>query len=154
MSIWCCFRQLKRPCLQFSKHSKFYKSLHIQNRPLMRNFCLWHLPSSKTKQPIVRFLELSGFIQFLALFMQCSTKCTFKTSSFQCSFLLLNIDLGFIITIIILCIDDGIDQKNFCNKCFLNIYFRLISYFMATLSINKREAICFLIETMYLIVFI
>ena len=60
------------------------------------------------------------------------------------------IDLGFII-IIILCIHDGKDQKSFCKKCFLNIYFQLISYFMATLSINKRETM-FFIKTMYVIV--
>ena len=53
-----------------------------------------------------------------------------------------------------LCIDDGIDWKSFCKRSFLIIYFWLINYFVANLSINKREAIYFLIKTMYVIAFI
>ena len=106
----------------------------------------------ETKQPIVRFWELFSVVHFLALFMQGSIKFEFKSSSFQCSSLPLNIVLGFIVIIIILWLDDGIDQKSFCKKCFLNIYFWLVSYFMANLSRNKRED--FLIKTMHVIVFI
>ena len=102
----------------------------------------------------MRFWELSSLVHFLTLFMQGSTKFTFKTSSFQCPSLPLNIVLGSII-ITILCIDDGIDKKSFCKKSLLNIYFwLLISYFMANLSINKRGAIYFVIKTMYVIAFI
>ena len=101
----------------------------------------------------MRFWELSSFVHFPTLFMQGSTKFAFKTSSFQCPSLLLNIVLGSII-ITILCIDDGIDQKSFRKKSILNIYFwLLISYFMANLSINKRAAIYFLIKTMYVTAF-
>ena len=50
-------------------------------------------------------------------------------------------------------IDDGIDQKSFRKNFSWNIYFWIV-YFMANLSINKGEAIYFLIKTMYVIVFI
>ena len=115
--LWFKFHQLKRPCLQFSKHLKFYKSLHIQNRPFIRIFVFDIKPSFfETKQPIVRSWKLSGFEHFLTLLMQDSTKFAFKTASFQCSFLPLNIVLGFTIIIITLCIDDGIDQNRFRKK--------------------------------------
>ena len=53
------------------------------------------LTTFKTKQPILRFWELSGFIHFLALWIQHSTKFVFKTSPFQFSYLPLNIILDF-----------------------------------------------------------
>ena len=45
-------------------------------------------------------------------------------------------------------------SEKLSQKMFLNIYFWLVSYFMATLSINIREAKCFLIKTIYVIVFL
>ena len=100
--------------LQISSYSEY---------TLNKKFLSLTLAIFETKQPVVRFWELFKVVHFLALFMQGSIKFEFKTSSFQCSSLPLNIVLGFIIIIIILCLDDGIDQKSFCKKCFLNIYF-------------------------------
>ena len=115
--------------LQISSYSEY---------TLNKKFLSLTLAIFETKQPVVRFWELFKVVHFLALFMQGSIKFGFKTSSFQCSSLPLNIVLGFIIIVIILCLDDGIDQKSFCKKCFLNIYFWLVSYFMANLSRKKR----------------
>ena len=106
MSTWFKFFQLKRPYLQFSKHSKF---LSLTLAIFLR------------KQPI----EIFGIIWFRTFpdFVHARfCKIAFKTSSFQCSYLPLDTVLGFIIIIIILCVDDGIDQKRFHKKCFFNIF--------------------------------